>query len=80
MKAESGEVEEREEKLSSLSLMLFSFALSLSFFPYFLTGPLPSERGTTLLGRARRFSGFQVPLTLAAPFEDQPEGSAEEKE
>lgn len=77
MKAPSGAVEEREEKPSSLSL-------SLSFFPYFLTGPLPSERGsergTTLLGRARRFSGFQVPLTLAAPFEDQPEGSAEEKE
>lgn len=36
MKAESGEVEEREEKLSSLSL---------SFFPAsFLTGPLPNER------------------------------------
>lgn len=33
-----------------------------------------------MLGRARLFSRFQVPLTLAAPFEDQPEGSAEEKE
>lgn len=74
MKAEGGEVEEREEKLSSLSLIFFRF------LPHRAAAERASERATTLLGRARLFSLFQVPLTLAAPFEDQPEGSAEERE
>lgn len=78
MKAESGKGgRKREEKLSSRSV-------SLCYPPPL---PLPSSPGrcrtserATLLGRARLFSLFQVPLTLAAAFEDQPEGSAEERE
>lgn len=78
MKAESGEVEEREEKLSSLSLIFFRFLPHRAAAERASEGA--SERATTLLARARLFSLFQVPLTLAAPFEDQPEGSAEERE
>lgn len=81
MKAESGKVEEREEKMSSLSLSCcFPTLFFFSFLPHRAVAERASERRTTLLGRARLFSRFQVPLTLAAPFEDQPEGSAEEKE